>query len=132
MKAKGFSLQIRNWYQQYLENRISIIELKGSIKQYELKSGTPQGGILSVVLWNIAFDRLLKKLGNKKVKVIGFADDRSLIIRGENIKYMTRLMQKAVNTAEKWPKEHGLALSPEKTVAILFTKKRKIPEEQDL
>ena len=52
MKAKG-------WYQQYLENRIS------TIKEYEIRSGTPQGDILCVILWNIGFDWLLKKLGKK-------------------------------------------------------------------
>ena len=72
MKAKG-------WYQQYLENRISTIKLKGSIKEYEIRSGTPQGDILCVILWNIGFDWLLKKLG-KKIKVFVFTEDGSLII----------------------------------------------------
>ena len=75
MKAKGMSEEIRTWYQQYLENRISILELKGAVREIEIKSGTPQGGILSVILWNMAFDLLLKKLGKGKVKVIGFADE---------------------------------------------------------
>ena len=66
MKAKG-------WYQQYLENRIS------TIKEYEIRSGTPQGDILCVILWNIGFDWLLKKLG-KRFKVFVFTEDGSLII----------------------------------------------------
>ena len=125
MKKKGIPPEIADWYQQYLENRISIIELKGHVKEIEIKSGTPQGGILSVILWNLAFDLLLKKLSNKQVKIIGFADDGALIIHGKNLRYMTKQMQKAVNEAAKWASENGLKLSTEKTVAILFTRKRK-------
>ena len=102
-----------------------IIELKGHVEEIEIKSGTPQGGILSVILWNLAFDLLLKKLSNRKVKVIGFADDGALIIHGKNLRHMTKLMQKAVNEAAKWARDNGLELSSEKTVAILFSKKRK-------
>ena len=78
-----------------------MIELKGHIKEIEIKSGTPQGGILSVILWNLAFDILLNRLSNKKVKVIGFADDGALIIHGKNLRHMTKLMQNAVNKASK-------------------------------
>ena len=85
MAAKGVNNEILEWYQHYLENRVTILELKGAIREIEIKSGTPQGGILSVILWNMAFDILLKKLGKKKVKVIGFADDGALIIVGRNL-----------------------------------------------
>ena len=125
MVDKWMDKDVIQWYQQYLGNRISIIELKGKIKQFEIKSGTPQGGILSVILWNMAFDQLLKMLRGKRVKVIGFADDGSLLIQGKNIKYMFRLMQKAINTANKWVRDNGLTLSPEKTVAVLFNRKQK-------
>ena len=74
----------------------------------------------------MAFDLLLKKLGKGKVKIIGFADDGALIIQGKNLKYMNRLMQNAINKAQKWATDSGLTLSPEKTVAMIFTRKRKI------
>ena len=45
---------------------------------------------------------------------------------------MIKLMQKAVNTANKWAKDCGLTLSPEKTVAVLFSRKRQNPPQSDL
>ena len=121
MAQKKVDKEILEWYQQHLENRISIVEFRGVISEIEMKSGTPQGGILSVILWNMAFDLLLKKLKCKKVKVIGFADDGALIV-GKNISCMNRLMQKAVDTANKWAEDNGLALSPEKSVAVLLSR----------
>ena len=45
---------------------------------------------------------------------------------------MTKLMQKAINEAAKWAKENGLQLSPEKTVAILFNKKRAVVDTESI
>ena len=79
-----------------------------------IKTGTPQGGILSVILWNLSFDILLQRLKGKKVKVIGFADDGALLIHGLKLEYMAKLLQKSINIASNWARESGLKLSPEK------------------
>ena len=49
-KGAREAIKAKRWYQQYLENRISTIKLKGSIKEYEIRSGTPKDNILSVIL----------------------------------------------------------------------------------
>ena len=67
----------------------------------------------------------MKRLKGKRVKVIGFADDGALIIHGLKLEYMGKLLQKSINIADNWAKESGLKLSPEKTVAMLFTRKQK-------
>ena len=59
---------------------------------------------------------------------IGFADDGTLLIHGKDLGKMKELMQKALNKVEQWATECGLKLSTTKTKAILFTRKRKIPE----
>ena len=52
-------------------------------RKIAIKTGCPQGGILSVLLWNICFDMLLVKFSEGRVHCIGFADDGTLIIHGE-------------------------------------------------
>ena len=73
---------------QYISNRSSFIELKGLIREIEIEAGTPQGGILSVMLWNIVFDMLLRKFNRTRVKAIGFADDGDLLIHGKDLDRM--------------------------------------------
>ena len=126
LKCKQIKKEIKTWYLQYLENQTSIIELKNISRKIEIKTGCPQGGILSVLLWNITFDTLLKKITKGRVKCIGFADDGTLLIHGRDLKTMKNLMQKAINKVMDWANECNLKLSPNKTHAMLFTRKRKI------
>ena len=112
----------------YLKHRTSTTQLNGLARKISIKTGCPQGGILSVLLWNICFDMLLSKFTKGRVRCIGFADDGTLIIYGKDLKNMRNQMQKAIHKVDKWAKECGLSLSPQKTHAVLFTHKRKIPD----
>ena len=84
MKSKKISKEIRRWDEQYLQNRTSIMELKGIAKKNAIKAGYPQGGILSILLWSLAFDLLLGKFHKGRVMCIGFADDGTLLINGKD------------------------------------------------
>ena len=86
LKSKKVNEEIRKWYLGYLQNRTSIIELKNISREIAIKTGCPQGGILSVLLWNIAFDQLLGKFRKGRVVCIGFADDGTLLIHGKDLK----------------------------------------------
>ena len=95
--------------------------------------GTPQGGVLSPQAWNFNFEGFLKLFGGKsRVKVVGYADDAALIIKGNDPKSMARIMQNAVNKAVKWGKDNSLKFAPNKTEAVLFTHKKvhwhRVPE----
>lgn len=50
------------------------------------------------------------------------------VIHGKDLVKMRKLMQKAINTVQKWARESGLSMSPHKTHAILFTTKVKVPD----
>jgi hypothetical protein len=125
LTKKGVKTEIKTWYLQYLKNRTSIIELKGITRRIEIENGCPQGGILSVVLWNMAFDGLLAYFKTGRVRCVGFADDGVLLIHGKDLPQMYKLMQVAIDKANKWAGDNGLKLSPAKTIAILFTHKLK-------
>ena len=67
------------WYMNFLKNRNSIAEVLGIIKTIRPVCGTPQGGVLSSRIWNLAFDPLLKLLNdNSPCSPVGFADDGAL------------------------------------------------------
>ena len=87
--------------------------------------GCPQGGVLSALIWILVFDGLLERFAQGRVKCIGYADDGALIIEGEDLGVMYRLMNYAIKEAVQWAEECGLQISPEKTVAVLFTRKTK-------
>lgn len=82
---------------------------------FPTEAGTPQGGIISPVLSNMALDGIERALQENKmlkkmmVHMVRYADD--FIITGRNVE----TIDKVKNTITEFLKERGLTLSPEKT-----------------
>ena len=128
MEEKGVDAQIVDWYRYYLENRSVEVQINGIAKQRHLVKGTPQGGVLSPVAWNLIFDLLLQRYDEGWVKAVGFADDAGLATSGKTLSVLASRMQRALRAAEEWGNEHGLTFSPAKTVVVIFSRKHKIVE----
>ena len=82
---------------------------------YPTKAGTPQGGIISPLLANMTLDGLEAAVKavtpyRSKVNIIRYADD--FVITGKTKELLEGTIKPAV---EKFLKERGLTLSPEKT-----------------
>ena len=108
-------LMIR-WYMNFLKNRNSIAEVLGIIKTIRPVCGTPQGGVLSSRIWNLAFDPLLKLLNeNSPCSPVGFADDGALCFRGIDPNTLVDNAQIKLNQAIEWGAQNGLTFSADKT-----------------
>ncbi|MDZ8089239.1 MAG: group II intron reverse transcriptase/maturase [Nostoc sp. DedQUE12b] len=88
---------------------------------YDSETGTPQGGIISPLLANIALHGLEKALGIKhdckgylisKRAVVRYADDFIVFCETKED------AEKSVTTLNNWMKERGLTLSQEKTKIV--------------
>ena len=62
LRAKGVPQDIIGWYGHYLSTRYVRVSMGETSKCRSLTRGTPQGGILSPLVWNIVFDSLLDRL----------------------------------------------------------------------
>ena len=125
MKSKQFPKRIVDWYEHYLRNRVAHSTLKGHTCSVRVKNGTPQGGILSPLAWNLVFEDFIETMSNSSVKTRCFADDACLLVRGICPASMVDLMQVALNKAINWGLKSSLQFVPSKTVAIFFHRKRK-------
>ncbi len=125
MMDKSFSSETIQWYSHYLRNRCVEVQYQGVTKSRYLTLGTPQGGVLSPLMWNLAFEDLLKSFEDSPVNICGFADDAGLIISGKSLPLLQSRMQQAIDKAINWGQNAGLTFSPSKTVAVLFTRKYK-------
>jgi len=126
MEAKSFPPNVVKWYGQYLVSRKITVDIKGVKMNRSITKGTPQGGVLSPLMWNLAFDSLLELYETGPVRVRGFADDACLVITGKVPWEMQRIMQEAVSKAAEWGDQNGLTFGPAKTVPVIFTRKRKL------
>jgi len=86
--------------------------------------GTPQGGILSPLVWNLSINILLTKLRAKRLTAVGYADDLLLLTHGRNDKVIKRRTQQAIDLAVEWATWAGIKFNPAKTDYVLFTNKR--------
>ena len=94
------------------------------IKTIRPVCGTPQGGVLSSRIWNLAFDPLLKLLNdNSPCSPVGFADDGALCFMGIDPNTMVANAQKHLNLAIEWGAQNGLSFCKKKTTVVFFTRK---------
>ena len=116
-------LMIR-WYMNFLKNRNSVAEVLGIIKTIRPICGTPQGGVLSSRIWNLAFDPLLKLLNdNSPCNPVGFADDGALSFMGIDPDTMVSNAQTSLNLAIDWGAKNGLSFCPKKTTVVFFSRR---------
>ena len=127
MKRKQIDKNIVNWYSHYLKNRIVHTEVNNTPADRRLTRGTPQGGVLSPVVWNLAFDSLFDIFVNSMVKCRGFADDAALLIKGVDPATLVNMINPVLARVFEWGKANNLDFAPLKTVAVLFHKKKTQP-----
>jgi len=85
--------------------------------------GCPQGGVLSLLVWSLLVDELLKRLKSKGIQCQGYAGDIVIIALGKFEETLCDIIQLGLRMASDWCNEVDLNLNPAKTVIIPFTRR---------
>ena len=126
MATRQIDEDITNWYGSFIKKRVITASLLGVKQTRKVDRGTPQGGVLSPLIWNIVMDELLELLDDGIVIPIAFADDLTIILRGIDETILAEQAEKALNKAnEKWLKRYGQEFCPTKCIAVMYTNRRK-------
>ena len=64
--------------------------------------GTPQGGVLSPLLWLLAINRMLKMFDFKASKLIAYADDIAIIVTGKCLSTLSSIMNSTLQDISEW------------------------------
>jgi hypothetical protein len=83
-----------------------------------------QGGVLSLLLWNLVVDGLVAVINDQGFSAFGYSDDIVIIVHGKFPNTVRELMQAALNEVVKWTTIEGLIISPQKTAVAPFTIRR--------
>ncbi len=124
MRAKGLPENIIKWYCQLLKCRNIHAEVQGQTGRVIPARGSPQGGVLSPLIWNLIMDGFLSKYKKGPVKALGYADDVLLYVAGRIPNTLVELLQPALTEVLDWGASNGLTFNPSKTSVVLFTKRR--------
>jgi len=111
------------WIKDFLQGRLIQVKIGESYsRKYIVENGTPQGSIISPLLFSILINNVYKDIENGMGFSL-FADDGAIWKRGRNLKCIIKKLQQAIINIEEWSYKWGFKFS-DKTTIMLFTKKR--------
>ena len=124
LRDKQVPESIIQWYRNFLCTRWISVSYKGHLLEKFLTRGTPQGGVLSPIMWDLGFESFLELFPDSgPVKVVGFADDAALVATHRDPYVAIALAQSAIDTALQWGARNGLHFAHKKTVSVIFTRR---------
>ena len=113
------------WVNSFLTDRTVQVKINNTYSEILIvQNGTPQGSCISPTLFNIMVNDLSECI--KYSAMSQFADDSAIWLSGSNLNFIQNRMQEDLSNIYLWCEKWGFLLSPNKTLAIIFTRKRKL------
>jgi len=125
MSDNQIPINIRVWYENVLKQRLVTAEMQGMKMSRKPNRGSPQGGVLSPLIWNLIMNEALVSFKGDAVQVFGYADDILLMVTGKDPGVLVDHMNGALSKVLHWGERNGLLFNPTKTNAVRFTRAKK-------
>ena len=128
LRQLGIENEMYRWIDAFLTDRTIQVKVGNELSTViRLDNGTPQGSVLSPVLFLVMINDLPDP--GDEVKLSIFADDCSIWRSGRNLKYDASILQKYFERYQNWCDVWGFRISKSKTTVVVFSKKID-PEKQ--
>lgn len=125
LRLKRFPIYLRKIVENYLSNRyIECRNLEGEVVTRRVTGGVPQRSVLGPLLWNIAYDRVLKTTLNEGAEIIGYADDTIVLVTARSMDTLKIRANRQIKEVITYIGKMGLKVAEEKTEVIIFGGKR--------
>ena len=125
----GIRGRMFNWIRIFLCNRSIQVRIGSELSDdFEVENGTPQGSVISLVLFNIIVNGMFSRVG-RGFGFSLFADDGAIWKRGRNLPYLFNQIQGALEKVTEWANDWGFNISTEKTKCMVFGNKKKMPSQ---
>ena len=113
------------WIVNMLSSQTVTATLGDHSRTVHVRRGTPQGGVLSPLLFNLVMDRLLANLSTVQgIYAQAYADDIIILGCGIDSATISSRVQEGLYAVQNWTEHCGLSISTGKTTAVMFTWRR--------
>lgn len=109
----------------YFRDRYVEYENGGAVIRREVRCGVPQGSVLGPILWNLAYDAVLREPLPPGVETVCFADDTLVIAEGGDWEEAKTLAEEGTRRTIASIVRIGLRVETTKCEAIAFRPARK-------
>jgi hypothetical protein len=126
LHTAGASLAMVKLLNSFLEDRKFHAKIGNVLSTVrEIEAGVPQGSVLSPTLYAI-FTADIPKPDETKIAL--YADDTAILTRSESPELISEQLRRAVESLEAWFRHWRIDVNPDKSSAILFTRRRHRPD----
>ena len=127
LKMLGIYKQMYDWIEDFLTDRTIQVRVGTELSDIiKLQNGTPQGSVLSPLLFLVMINDLPET--ENEVKLSIFADDCCIWRSGDKLNSDSAVIQKYFDKFQIWCNQWGFRISETKTTAVIFTRKHE-PEK---
>ena len=128
----GLKGRLPNFIQNFLTDRQFQVRVGSTLSDFQdQEMGVPQGSILSVTLFSIKINSIVKCL-NPGVDCSLYVDDFLICYRSKNMNTIERQLQQCLNKLQDWSDKNGFKFSKSKTVCMHFCQLRGMHNDPDL
>ncbi|GBN62776.1 putative RNA-directed DNA polymerase from transposon X-element [Araneus ventricosus] len=131
-----FNCNLRGNLPIFIQNFLRLRQFRVEVG-YQLSAlftqeeGVPQGSVLSVTLFALKINSIFKHL-QPSIKSFLYVDDLYISCSGDNMAFIERQLQIAVNKLTQWSILNGFIFSTSKTSFVHFCRKRRLHPEPEI
>jgi ribonuclease HI len=123
IKKLGITGNIFKFINNFIQNRTMQVQIGNKrSKRIVLENGTPQGSVISPVLFLIMINDMTVNSENN-VELSLFADDSSTFKSGSNLDLLCKHIQISLDMISSWCDQWGFKISVDKSTGVVFTHK---------
>ena len=122
----GLKGRLPLFIQNFLNDHEFKVKVGSTLSElHKQEQGVPQGSILSVTLFSIKINHIVKNI-NPGVDCSLYVDDFLICYRSKNMHTIERQLQQNLNNIQDWATKNGFKFSKSKTVCMHFC--RPVPD----
>ena len=125
LRACGCPKNLYELTKSYFTQRTATLSTNSLHLEKEISRGCPQGSCCGPGFWNLQYNSLLNLQFMTRTKVVAFADDVILAIRGESVRAVENYSNTELSKITLWSKNNKIIFNERKSKVMLVSRRKR-------